>query len=349
MRGSSIATVACAVLMTPPCDAPSRAPSRRRGARRYRSSRPGWTGAGAVRGDRPAPWRIRPACRRRVRWQRPARVACGRGVRAYAGNAAVPLGRLGPDRDCDVARMRAVDQEVVRRCGLVYRRDRLRQADATQQTSVGVDCERHCDRHPFGSGGAHDADGLTDVSDGVGGGQVRSTVGERGQLRAVIVEGGVRVRFRGRGVPVVTRPDAPADADDSDFADVVAAQVGHELDRRRVHPFEIAGVVAQESAPVRVGAPGGALQQQRAPTGRRNRGISRVVVAQRRTALGRVQQHEGREVGQVHAAAEDQVGLNAAVGDEHPGALVHCAPPPRRLASPRARGFRVRTGAGFRR
>ncbi|HEU5266476.1 MAG TPA: hypothetical protein VFU35_07230 [Jatrophihabitans sp.] len=83
-------------------------------------------------------------------------------------------GRVVDQPAFDMRRMRAVDQEVIRRRGRVDRRDRLRQRDAAGQPAVGFHRERDRGGHAGVARGSHDADRLANVGERIGGDEVRA-------------------------------------------------------------------------------------------------------------------------------------------------------------------------------
>jgi len=116
------------------------------------------------------------------------------------------------------------------------------------------------------------------------------------------------------GDPVVKpRPHAPGHGDGDRSLLRASRDLTGERDRGRVESVKIVRGVAEEAAPIRVGAPGRRVEHQR-PTGVCGERDERTVVgAQRLPTPGGFEEHEGGELGEFLPEAVGQRGLDAAV------------------------------------
>jgi hypothetical protein len=112
-------------------------------------------------------------------------VALERGVGADANDPVDPGSGLAPcsrlaQSVADVRGVSAIDQVVVRSCDVVDGGDGVRDGGPAGQPAVGFDREGDGDGQSGGAGGLDDADGLRDVSQGEGGGEIgRASCRER--------------------------------------------------------------------------------------------------------------------------------------------------------------------------
>jgi len=243
-------------------------------------------------------------------------VAHGRRVGADAPNAVPRAGSVEDVRE--VRGVRAVHHEVGGRQagGAVDLVDRGGERLPRRERTVGLDRERDHDLGPDGACGTDDPDRLGVVVDGERGHQVGAGVVQRCDLGCVIALGVGSGHRRADGVPVATGSDVAAD-DDRDVR-VRVTERGEQLDAPTVDPVECVGVVAEPGAPVGVGAPRGRLDDDPGPVRPRQRNDVLEVLAQQLASLGALDQGERREVGQVDAVVEDEVGLESALADERP-------------------------------
>jgi hypothetical protein len=183
------------------------------------------------------------------------------------------------------------------------------------QPAVGLDGERDDDRQAVASGGADDAGRLLGARDRHRVHHVRGGAGERGDL--LLVVGGRLVGRDGglRAVAVVQRPDDAADHDGRRRGELVAHLL-HERNGRAVGLRELRVVDAELARPARARPPGRRLEHEAdAVLGGGAR--EALVVAAQPVGAGRaVEQRERRERRQVDAVVEDQLGLQAGVGQE---------------------------------
>jgi hypothetical protein len=125
------------------------------------------------------------------------------------------------------------------------------------------------------------------------------------------------VGAHGRGVLIAIAAWADATADD-DWRVVIAisgAQFGHQADGVAVDGVERVGGETEAGAPVGIGAPRGALEDEASAVGGGDVEIALIVRAQQISAAGIVEQQERGEVWQLEAIVKDERGLEAAVGE----------------------------------
>ena len=140
--------------------------------------------------------------------------------------------------------------------------------------------------------------------------------GERADLNGVIALGLVsRHRLAGVG-NLSARADATADHRGDTVGRSRRPDLLGEIDRRTVGGVEPLRRVTEPGRPIRVGTPGRRLDHQPCAEFARDDHIVVVVAAQADPVVGVLEQREGSEERQVDAVMEDQVGLDAAVGDE---------------------------------
>ena len=244
-------------------------------------------------------------------------MARGRGVAAQPRHPLHPRTAVVEGRD-HVLRVGAVDQEVRRRRDGVDLLDRRLQGGAVGQPPVGLDREADADREPERVGRAHHADRLAGVGQGQRTHGLGARLGERPHLGRVVVGRLVGVDRVARGVPVAARPDHPGH---HDVGHPVAPLVRHPLQQLDSGPVRVgdrAYVVPEQGRPVRVRPPGRALEAEPGTDRTGDVGVPVVVGAEQGPALVGPHQRVRRELRQVHAVVEDQVGLQTAVGDVAP-------------------------------
>ena len=119
---------------------------------------------------------------------------------------------------------------------------------------------------------------------------------------------------RPRYVPVAA---GPVNADDQGAVHAGALlRTTDEVHSLSVGPVKRATVVADLLRPVRIGPPGGGLEQEALSGGTSDRGVLVVVGVECGTAGPVLEQREGSELREIEAVVEHQVGLEPAVGDE---------------------------------
>ena len=185
-----------------------------------------------------------------------------------------------------------------------------------RQPAVGLDGEGDRRRHPGRLRRPGDADRLVEVGHGHRRHQVDAGRLEHPDLQGVIVLGLRRGHVAVGRVAVAARPDAAREHHRARRRLLGVANRREQRDRVAVRRIEGLGRVAERGAPVRVRAPGRALEHQPAAVAFRQRHVGRVVALERRAALRSAQQVEGREGRQVEPVVEDQRRLDPAVGQE---------------------------------
>ena len=245
------------------------------------------------------------------------RVALARRVHAQPADPVREIAQVLEDVR-EVRRVRAVDHVVggagVR--GGLDGGDRLAQRPAVRQPPVGLDREGDRAGQPGRGGGAGDPDGLLGVGHRHRGEHVGAGRGERARLQRVVGLGLVGAHLLARDVAVAARADHAVDDDRGGGVARRARQLPDEVDGVAVHALELLALVAELRAPVAVRPPGRGVEHEARVLLRGQREERLEVVAQRRAAVGRVEQRERGEQRQVDAAGEDQVGLEPAVREE---------------------------------
>ena len=185
---------------------------------------------------------------------------------------------------------------------------------AVGERAVGFDRERDDAGDAALAGGPGDADRLGRVRQREGGDEIGSRSGERRDLLRVVALGlvgrhGTEVRVR-----VAAGTDAPAHHHRRTGA--AGSKVEQELHRPLVGAPQPAGVVAQQGGPVRVRSPGRGLEDDPEPGIVGDLEVLAEVPGQLPLTIRVVVEHKAREVGQLDAPVEDEVGLDAPVGHE---------------------------------
>ncbi len=236
-------------------------------------------------------------------------------VRAQAADPRRP-GLVRREHGLEVRGVRAVDHVVGGRPsgGFVDLLDRVAEGLAVRQAAVGFEGERDRGRQSHVPRRLRQADRLVRVGHRDRGDHVRRRVGERPDLRGVVIPCVVCAQDLRGVVAVALRPDAAAD----DHRRVVragrAAQLLHQLDRPTVEGVELLRGHAEAVRPVRTGAPGRALQHKAHTALFRQRKVRLVVAAELIQTLVAVEQDERSKLGQVEALVENEACLDSPIG-----------------------------------
>jgi len=245
------------------------------------------------------------------------RVAQARRVGAEAADPVRPLGaRL--ENVVEVGRMRTVEHHV-RRGGAGARVELLdRRAEwlAAGQAPVRLDGEGDHYRETDGLRGANDSHGLVEVRHRDRSHQVDARLGERSNLRAVVVGGLVGRHRLPDHVSVPTRADAAGDHDRGGLGLELVAELVEELDCTPVERLEPVARVTHPRRPVGARAPGRRLEHDPDAAGERDLDVGLEVAAQCVLPAFPREQVVCGEVGQVVAVVKDEGRLEAAVRQE---------------------------------
>ena len=115
-------------------------------------------------------------------------------------------------------------------------------------------------------------------------------------------------------IAVAARPDAAADHERRLARRLRGADRAQHVDGGAIRGGESIAIVTELRAPIGIGAPGWALQNESVAVSYRHRNIAIVIGAERRAAALALDEREGREHWQVEAVMKDQRRFESAVG-----------------------------------
>ena len=162
------------------------------------------------------------------------------------------------------------------------------------------------------------AHGLADIGQGEGRDEIGASVLQHANLPSMVVLRVVGAHGNAGSVTVAARPDTAADHEWRFARRLCGADLAHHLDAGAVRLGKPIAAIAKLRAPIGIGAPGRALQNESVAVPQRQGNIAIVIGAERRAAALALEQSEGCEHRQLEALMKDERRFEAAIGEKSP-------------------------------